>query len=87
MSTDPVPAEPTEEAPNAYSLLTKPTTELTSSEVEIIVADLRKRRDAYVSSGGKAADRPDKAKPKKPEGTRAELTRLAAASLNLDFDL
>ena len=82
-----VPTEPTEEAPNAYSLLTKPTTELTPAEVEIIVADLRKRRDAYVSSAGKIADRPDKVAKPKPQGTKAELTKLAAASLNLDFDL
>lgn len=82
MSTE---AEPEPEV-NAYSLLTRPTVELSDAEVEIIVADLRRRRDAYVSSGGKKPDRPDKAPPK-PQGTKAELTRQAAASLNLDFDL
>lgn len=71
---------------NAYDLLTKPTLELTDAEVEIVVADLRKRRHAYVSA--KTPDRPDK--PKKQPTTaqeKAANTAAIAAAMRLDFDL
>lgn len=38
---------------SAYDLLSKPTLELTDEEVEAIVADLRVRRNAYVTRGKK----------------------------------
>jgi hypothetical protein len=40
---------------DAYSLLTKPTLEITDAEVDIIVADLRRRRANHLASG-----KPDK---------------------------
>jgi len=43
--------------PDAYSLLSRPTLELTDDEVEIVVQDLRRRRDLFVKTG-----KPDKAK-------------------------
>jgi len=36
---------------DAYALLSKPTLQLTDSDVDILVADLRKRRDKYLASG------------------------------------
>jgi len=41
----------TSELPDAYSLLSKPTLDLTDEEVGIIVADLRRRRDLFIKTG------------------------------------
>lgn len=43
---------------DAYSLLSKPTLDLNDKEVEIIVADLRRRREAYIKTG--KVDKPKK---------------------------
>lgn len=76
------------EIANAYSLLTKPTLELTDAEVELVVADLRKRRLAYVSDAKKNADRPDKAKPEpRSADERKAIAASLAAELKLDFEL
>src|SRR5690606_17612179 len=84
-----VPTSEAEAEPvNAYSLLTRPTLELSDDEIELIVKDLQKRRLAYVADSRKGADRPDK--PKKAPATAEEkkaLTAQVAASLKLDFDL
>ena len=78
------------EAPSAYDLLTKPTLELTDAEVELIVADLQKRRHAYVDSKGKVKDSPKAKAPKGPPLTaeqKAENTARVQALLNLDLDI
>jgi tartrate dehydratase beta subunit/fumarate hydratase class I family protein len=53
MTDAPAPTE------DAYSLLTRPTLEITDEQLEIIVANLRARRAAYMAG---TADRPDKPK-------------------------
>lgn len=55
-------SEPLEEAEpatqlDAYALLSKPTLSLSDAEVEIVIADLRRRREQYLSTG-----KPDKAR-------------------------
>lgn len=47
---------------SAYDLLTRPTLEITDAEALLIIADLRKRRQAYVESNGKKRDEPHKEK-------------------------
>lgn len=51
------PSPDTESALDAYSLLSKPTLELTDAEVGKIVADLRARRAKHLATG-----KPDKPK-------------------------
>jgi hypothetical protein len=51
---------------DAYSLLSKPTLELTDAEVLIVVEDLRKRREAYIKTG----------KPDKPKAARVASKKL-----------
>lgn len=69
---------------DAYSLLSKPTLELTDAEVLIIVEDLRKRREAYIKTG-----KPDKPKKEKVErkkldaDEKARNTALLLAQLKL----
>ncbi len=54
MSDPTTPAIIQPEAPaDAYSLLSKPTLDLTDAEVETIVADLRRRRKLFVEQGVK----------------------------------
>jgi hypothetical protein len=53
---------------DAYSLLSRPTLELTDAELEIIVADLRRRREYFVKEGKKDDPRP---KAKREPTTRA----------------
>ena len=36
---------------DAYSLLSKPTLDLTDAEVDLVIEDLRRRRSAYVKDG------------------------------------
>lgn len=54
---------------DAYSLLSKPTLDLSDAEVDLIIDDLRKRREAYIKTG----------KPDKPKVVKA-----AAKKLNAD---
>lgn len=44
-------------APDAYSLLSRPTLDLTDAEVEIVVEDLRRRRSLYLTT-----NKPEKVK-------------------------
>ena len=53
---------------DAYSLLSKPTLDLTDREVEIVVEDLRRRRVAYLNTG-----KPDK--PRKEKVTAEKLSK------------
>jgi hypothetical protein len=55
--------------PNAYDLLSKPTNELTDAEVELIVVDLRRRRQLYIATG-----KPDRGAPAKPKEPKAKPT-------------
>ncbi len=79
----------TEEAPtsppveDAYSLLTRPTLELTDAQLVIILENLRKRRAAYMAG---TADRPDKpkaasAKPKTQQ-EKDDLTKSLLADMD-----
>jgi hypothetical protein len=68
----------------AYDLLSKPTLDLSDAEVDLIIADLRKRRAAYVSTG--KADRPKKEKAatvKLEKDDKARNTAALLASLKL----
>jgi hypothetical protein len=72
--------------PSAYELLSKPIGEISNANLEVIVADLRRRRAAYKNG---TADRPDKVKaakaaPKTPTEIQA-LTADLLADLNLKF--
>jgi len=53
---------------DAYALLSKPTLEITDAEAELIVTDLRKRREAYIKTG----------KPDKPKKEKVERQKLSA---------
>jgi hypothetical protein len=75
---------------DAYELLSKPTLELTDTEVDIVIHDLRQRRARWVNSGQKAPDKPKAAKAKaakeKPtDALRAAATQSLLADLNLDL--
>lgn len=49
--TDQTPAIVESEVQDAYSLLSKPTLDLTDAEVEIVVVDLRRRRRLFIEQG------------------------------------
>ena len=68
-----------EEPIDAYSLLSKPTLDLNDKEVEIIVADLRKRREAYIKTG--KVDKPKKEKIVREKLSKDEKARNTAAIL------
>lgn len=53
---------------DAHSLLSKPTLELTDAEVAAVVADLRRRREAYIKTG----------KVDKPKAEKAAAVKLSA---------
>jgi hypothetical protein len=59
----------------AYELLSKPTLELTDAEVDIIIADLRRRRTQFLSTG-----KPDK--PKAEAKAKAEPLSKEAKAAN-----
>ena len=66
---------------SAYDLLSRPTLSLTDAEVEIVVADLRRRRAAFIATG-----KPDKiAKPKtaSPSPTAESKAANTAALLSM----
>lgn len=63
---------------NAYELLSRPTLELTDNEVDLIIADLRKRRAAYLEG---TADTPKKAAAAKP--VKASVEEKQANTLSL----
>ena len=69
----------TPEPLDAYELLSKPTLELTDAQVELIVADLRHRRAAYVSTG--KVDKPKKEKVAAKKLDADEKARNSAALL------
>lgn len=75
----------TDEQPvDAYSLLSRPVLELTDAEVEVIVTDLRRKRELFVSSAGKTRDTPGKAKASKPtDESKKAATADLLAGLNL----
>lgn len=62
---------------NAYELLSKPTLEITNAELAIIVADLQRKRAAYVSDK-KIDDKPGKPAPAASKKTAAEKAEAAA---------
>lgn len=73
---------------NAYALLSKPTLELTDADVEIIVADLRKRRLAYATDPKKSADNPTKVKPQPISAAEKQVnTDDLLASLDISLGL
>lgn len=70
------------EAPqDAYSLLSKPTLDLTDAEVEIVVADLRRRRRLFIEQGIK--DEPVKKAAAKKKALPAAAKDKAANTLAL----
>lgn len=72
---------------DAYSLLSKDPREITDAEAEIIIADLRRRREAYIKTG--KVDKPKKEKvaaAKLSKDEKARNTAALMASLKLDFD-
>lgn len=72
------------QAGSAYELLTKPTLNLTDDEVSLVIADLRRRREAYVSAGKR--DEPHKPSKTKPTAeSKASLTAAIAANLDITF--
>lgn len=60
--------QPDEPEISAYDLLSKPTLNLTDAEVELVVADLRRRRAAYIKTG----------KPDKPKAAAKSAAKLSA---------
>lgn len=54
--------------PDAYELLSRETLSYTDAEVEIICADLRRRREAFIKTG----------KPDKPKKEKEERVKLSA---------
>lgn len=69
---------------DAYALLSKPTLELTDSQVALIVADLRQRRKNYIATG--KPDKPKKEKVVREKASAADKaanTALLLAGLNL----
>lgn len=56
---------------DAYSLLSRPTLEITDEELEIIVADLRRRREYFVKEGKKDNPKAERAKAAKAPATKA----------------
>lgn len=73
------------ETRDAYALLSKPTLKLTDDEVEVIVADLRKRRQAFLAG---QADKPARKSAARPKEVSAEekkqLTEQVAAQISLE---
>lgn len=84
--TTPPPTKPSEapSAADAYVLLSRPVLELTDAELEVILSDLRRKRETFVASNGKAKDTPGKVKkkPATPE-EKQELTKSLLAQLGL----
>lgn len=88
MADVPAPA-PTDEN-DAYSLLSKPTLELSDAEVKTIIAHLRSKRLAYVESNGKKADKRPVAKAAAEpvtEEKKADNTNLLLALLAQDKEV
>ena len=71
------PTETTSER-DAYTLLSKPTLELTDDEVEQVVIQLRQKRLAYINEGKKDNG---PAKPKAAPKSKAEVDAATAAIL------
>lgn len=77
MTIDPTPPESAEiealaNAPrDAYELLSRPTLDITNAELELIVADLRRRREYFVKEGKKDNPKVEKAKREKKPATKA----------------
>jgi hypothetical protein len=70
--------------PTAYELLSKPTLEISDEEALTIIADLRQRRRAYLTSG--KVDKPKKEKVeavKLDKDEKARNTALLLASLKI----
>lgn len=77
--------EPTADFPtaaDAYSLLTRPTLEITDAELLIIIADLRRRREAFMT-GKKDDNRKAAAAVKPTEASKSAATADLLAGLNL----
>lgn len=73
--------------PDAYSLLTKPTLDLSTAEVDIVIADLRERRARHLTSG-KPDKPPVSAKAKPPALTKeAKADAKKANTMDLLSDL
>lgn len=69
---------------SAYDLLSKPVHEITDAEAELIIADLRRRREAYIKIG--KPDKPAKDKvvaAKLDKDEKARNTAALLASLKL----
>lgn len=63
MASEPLPPEA-----DAYELLSRPTLSYTDEEVAAVVADLRRRRAAFLATG----------KPDKPKAEKVERVKLSA---------
>lgn len=70
---------------DAYALLSKPTLELTDAEIEVIVLDLRKRRERFLA--GQKDNLPKKPKAAKPVLTDEAKQQAAAEILDGIGDL
>lgn len=79
--TDQTPAIVESEPQDAYSLLSKPTLDLTDAEVEIVVSDLRRRRRLFIEQGIK--DEPVKKAAAKKKALPAAAKDKAANTLAL----
>lgn len=77
------PPNTTNHAGSAYELLSKPTSEITDADLEVIVADFRKRREFYLA--GKA-DNPAK-KPRSAAATTAAEKAANTAAILAQLDL
>lgn len=69
---------------DAYDLLSTPTLDLSDAQVELIVLDLRRRREAYVKTGKVDKPKKEKADVKKlDKDEKARNTALLLAQLKL----
>lgn len=76
-----VPAIINEEPVDAYSLLSMPTLDISDAQAELIIADLRKRREAYVKDGKVDKPKVEKLKVEKAKLTKDDKARNTAALL------
>lgn len=79
-----MPDSPAEAALDAYALLSRPTLDYTDAEVEAVIADLRRRREAFIKTG--KVDKPKaekKATVKLDKDEKARNTALLLAQLKI----
>lgn len=84
MSTN-TPPDPEPTTRDAFTLLSKPTLDLTDAEIEVIVKDLRARRERFLAGQKDNAPKPAKAKaePMSAEAKKAAADDILASIGNL----